>query len=433
MKISVIICGLVRDSDRFCDKLQQFYNWTKEGFVDEVIYSTWIGELASYPAVKAKLNKTGVKVIEVEEPRLVLKGGHQLHQMTSLYYAINEIEDEDKYVLKTRVDLADNHADMLHEFTSGTEATDDFLGVGLKNKIIVENSQLLYPFLQGDAQFYGKKSDIAKLVNLSNEMEVVYNRLAVEQTFFFEPFKNIEIFKTHFYWNLPHISDVAHRRDEQLDFLSKSTYMRECIEAWWIVLDAYFKIGWAPRFDFVKYGEIKDFISACNYVGDEKFIGGDKSDVIACDSFVKSLMKSFSPERIESLKQRMQRAENKGPFGIKKNVFEEYEEFRLKFSDLPSPKACLNKGNNTLKVKGAAQHFFVKDQNDQASSRYHEQVTMLRRENDFLKKQLNISYSNTVLHRILNRVMPRRLIEFCKYRMPNLTGFYAKYFMKKVD
>lgn len=428
MAISVVICGLVRSQEKLLTKLQNYFDWREQGRVDEIVYSTWIGEIDSYSGLRKILETKNVKMIEVEEPRLVLKGGHQLHQMLAFYYGLSALKNQDQFVLKTRVDLADNHASMLHEFEFGTSEANDFAGVGIKKKILVEYAQMLYPFLCGDAQFFGHINDLKKLVNLSAEMELLYNRLAVEQTFFFNPFKELALFKQHFYWNLPHISEISDRRNEQIaDVITNESIVR-AIQGWWFILDNYFKIGWGPTLpDTIPFTSIQD---AFKYKGHDKLIGDDFSDVIVNQSFVTSLIGLFTEEEANSILEDVSNNENYNMLAIPKNVFNDYQGFLKKFSDLPAAKAVCCQ-NNRLIISGATQHFFVKDENDSASKRYHEQITALRRENEILRKTQNINFSNSLIHRVLNRHLSRKTIDFLKYKCPQLTDFYARHFMRK--
>ena len=426
--ISIAVCGLVRDADRLMRKVTNYFDWHNAGIVGEIVYATWIGDIDRYPGLRKQLQDHAVTILEIEEPRLILKGGHQLHQMVAFHYALSALEDRDQFVLKTRVDLADNHEIMLHEFEHGTEAVDDFGGFGLRNRILVENAQMFYPFLCGDAQFFGRISDLRKLVNMSAEMEVTMNRLAVEQAFFFEPFKRSRMFRRHFYWNLPHISEIADRRDQQLKQVWASESIQSVVKGWWVVMHSYFKVGWGPRQNDMP--EVNSFERACTHDGSNKMIGGDRSDVVSNDAFVRALVSLISHAEIEAIKVRVADQTEDNPFSVPSAVFDEYESFRRQFSDLPSAKA-VREGEAKRQISGAAQHFFVKEAQDSASTRYHEQVTALRRENDYLKSQLNITLTNTFLHRLLSRVLPRRVIVFMKYRMRFLTDLYARYLMRK--
>lgn len=428
MAVSVVICGLVRDAGRLMSKVLNYRDWREQQVVDQIVYVTWIGEIDSYPGLRKELRNAGVKILEIEEPRLVLKGGHQLHQMAAFHYGLSVLQDKNQFVLKTRVDLADNHEAMLHDFAEGTPVADDFGGFGLRHKVLIENAQMIYPFLCGDAQFFGHIEDLRKLVNMSAEMEIVFNRLAVEQTFFFEPFSDCRLLRRHFYWNLPHISEIADRRDEQIATLMDSPSMAVAIKAWWVILDSYFKIGWGPYNESVPV--LDDVFHAFSFDENTKMIGGDRSDVIANHSFVTALGNLLHENEINDLKKLICDRGPDNPFAIDQGQFDEYDSFLRKFSDLPAAKAVrANSGMST--IRGAAQHFFVKSANDDASKRYHEQITALRRENDYLRKELNITLTNSAFHRILSRVLPRKVIDFFKYKAPFFTNIYAQYFMKK--
>jgi hypothetical protein len=430
MSVSVIICGLVRNQERLRKKLKNYFDWREQGRIDQIIYSTWIGEVDNYPELREYLLNNQVELIEVEEPRLVLKGGHQLHQMLAFFYGLSAIKNRNQFIMKTRVDLADNHEAMLYDFEHGTEEVEDILNVGLKHKVLIEYSQMIYPFLCGDAQFFGHYDDLCKLVNLNADMELVYNRLAVEQTFFFHPFKEVKLLQEHFYWNSPHISEMSIKREEQVnDILIRDNFV-DIISSWWLILHQYFKVGWGEYKDL--HIELKDMYSAFHYNKDMKIIGGDLSDVVADHSFVTALYKLISKEKEDYLVNLLNQKSFNNIVEYPVDKYNQYASFVKKYSDLPSPKLPqMKNGKVNFIIRGAAQHFFVKDVNDAASKRYHEQITALRRENDLLKKELNINFTHTYIHRFMNRFMSRKTIEMFKYRYPKMTNIYAKYFMKK--
>lgn len=426
--ISIVICGLVRDAQRLRTKVKEYAEWRSAGLVDQIIFSTWIGELPRFPDLEKFLSDNGVELVEVEEPRLVLKGGHQLHQMVSFHYGLSALSNQDQFVLKTRVDLAENTKHMEFDFRAGTPLTKDPLSVGLKNKIIVEYAQLLYPFLCGDAQFFGHVKDLQRLVNMSNKFEVIYNRLAVEQTFFFNPFSQVRIFQEHFFWNLPHISEAPKNKSSQLEFLFAEPSMLEPVLHWWNVLNAYFKIGWGDQENYPR-PKLSDIPSAFAYNSAEKSINADSSDCISHSSFLSSLTE-INPIGLESTAKLEKVALEKTD--VQKNRFETFERFRKEFSDLPSPKGA-HAANQKIKVYGAAQHFFVKDALDDAASRYHDQVTFLRRENDQLKKLLNVGSSTTSVHSLISKFLKPETIMRLRRKHPKLAMFYAQHFMTKIN
>lgn len=452
-KTDIIICGLVRNQTKLVDKIDMYYQWRQEGFVDQIIYSTWIGEVDQYSGLREFLKKKDVKLIEIREPKLILKGGHQLHQMIAFHYGLSMIEDDDKYVLKTRVDLAEISPHMPDFFKSGMEISNDFANVGIKNKILIEYAQMMYPFLCADAQFFGRKGDLKKLVNMSNEMELIYSRLAVEQTFFFQPFSKIKLFREHFYWGLPHISEIAKNRDDQVKFVSESHYIKDVLKAWWMVLDNYFQIGWGT----IEETHFPNTIQECfeyngsfnsmnqNLNNDQEFttqwdssnearakmVGEyDKSDVIVLSIFAKHLVSLIDQEEQKEIRALCAAREHSNPFNIEIKKYEEYEKYRQLFSDLPAPRATLSNASQYV-IDGCVQHMFVKDHNDTASSRYHAQITHLRRENDMLRRELNLQIGHTKIHQILNRMLSNQTKEFIKYKLPWVADFYARLFMNK--
>jgi len=424
---SIVICGLVRDEDRLRAKIRLYHEWLKNGHILDIVYSTWIGEVDRYPGLREYLSQLSVKIIEIEEPKLILKGGHQLHQMLAMHYGLEAALGT--YVLKTRVDLCDDSDAMLGPFRLGTNPANDFLNVGIANKILIETARLELPFLCTDAQFFGKKADLMRLVSLSAEFELLYNNMAVEQCFFFNPFRELGIFKTHFYWNLPHFSEINKQRFEQYQEIISSEILLNVMIAWWVILDQYFQIGWQQK--TVAEDDFNSILEAFELDGEDKWISkGDGSGVIQNSAFVSKLIAIIGDSRIEEVKSAIHSYNRISPVSIPQYLFDYYESYRERFSKIETPKAC-SEGVSIKKIKGAAQHFFVKDDNDKASTRYHEQITYLRREIDVLQHQLSGALEQTLLHRFLILTVPRRVREFLAKQAPILTRFYSKNLMKK--
>ena len=427
--ISVLICGLVRDKQRLIEKVGDYVRWKKDGYVRQIVYSTWIGEIDRYSGLRDALKQNNVELIEIEEPKLVLKGGHQLHQMLSLYYGLEAIREND-FVLKTRVDLADNNDIMLPVFKAGTTSCDDFLKIGLTNKILVETARMELPFLCTDAQFFGAKNDLKKLVSLSAEFELLYNNLAVEQCFFFNPFRNIGVFRRHFYWNLPHFSEISIQRTLQYEVILTEKRLLDVLASWWVILDSYFQIGWEHRLEPSDYFvNLRDGFEL-NSV-DKRISTGDASSIINNSIFVTRLLEILGRDEVARLRSSLAiNAIDASPVDVPDDIFQMYEKYRQRFSKLPSPKAVVS-GSSPAVIKGVPQHFFVNDVNDTASARYHEHITFLRREIDALQSQLDVVRTHSSLHRILSRVLSQKFKENFRRKYPKILSIYIRYFMKK--
>lgn len=431
MAVAIALCGLVRDHERLTGKLKEWTTWREKGLIDRIVYATWIGEIDRYKGLRQELDAAGVELAEIEEPVLVLKAGHQLHQMAAFHYALSLIPDPNQYVLKTRVDLCGNTDLMFGPFTSGTPLTDDFLKVGIERKILIENAQMLFPFLCADPQFFGRKADLLKMVNFSNEMEFVFNRLAVEQAFFFQPFKSARTFREHFYWNVPHISEIKDEREAQVSFLLEHPKMFVAVKCWWLILSHYFKIGWGDSvedFQVAHFGDAFLF----NRPG-IKTIHLDSSDPIFSQQFLDKLVSMIPDEDRAFLMQQMKDT-NEAPFSIDSEKFEIYDKFRRRFTTLTSAKAAAMNSRDK-RIRGSKQQFFVKD--DGANQTYHTQkITELRRTILALEhqladasgsKQLKSNRMNSMsLHYFLKRMIPPRAVRYIRVKLPYLFEAYLK-------
>jgi len=190
----------------------------------------------------------------------------------------------------------------------------------------------------------------------------------------------------------------------------------DVLASWWIILDSYFQIGWEKR------SKPSDRINTLlegfelNAI-DKKIATDDASGVIFSSIFVSRLLMILGASEVTRLKNSLAiNAVDVTPVAIPVDIFQMYEKFRLKFSTIPYPKAVACGESQSL-IRGVAQHFFVKDDNDSASTRYHEQVTFLHREIDVLQIKLNAVLTHSLLHRIMSRLLDERMKE-------NIQNFY---------
>ena len=102
-KVDILFTGLVRTPDMLKKSIYEMSELRKEGIVDNIIFSTWKGEIQKYPEVYEFFKKNRVKILENEEPE---EAGlaHIFHQMKALDMGLKYI-NKNKFVLKIRSDM----------------------------------------------------------------------------------------------------------------------------------------------------------------------------------------------------------------------------------------------------------------------------------------------------------------------------------------
>jgi hypothetical protein len=240
----VVIAGLVRDETVFARQLEVLVDWRKQQLVEGVVYSTWTGELAKYPAIANLLSNQDIPVVEIAEPTLWLEG-HILHQMTSLHYGLQLVPDG-TFVFRTRPDmrLTQEMQDFLRNEPSLALGPPHDWPPIFEERLVVLACSLLTPFYINDMIFYGRKNDVDKLLSFDIACEVIYANMAAEQ-FYFAPsfYRALPIFRSFFQLSAPYLYDD---RDWARRFIVQHMASDFFLQVWLtylLCLDKYFRIS----------------------------------------------------------------------------------------------------------------------------------------------------------------------------------------------
>jgi hypothetical protein len=190
-----VVCGKVRDPGATLDLLGTLGAWRREGLLDGIVLSTWLGEVVGTPGLARALHEADVTLVESPEPSL-RSMGHVHHQMKSLGLGLAACPD-DVRVFKLRTDklrLTDAHADLLRRPVDlAPDPTRDQapdLPVPLEGRIWAAYCHLRTPFWLGDVAFLGHVRDLRRLVHFDAAYDAVgYGAgVSVEIRFFSHPF-----------------------------------------------------------------------------------------------------------------------------------------------------------------------------------------------------------------------------------------------------
>jgi len=180
-KVDILFTGLVRTPDMLKKSIYEMSELRKEGIVDNIIFSTWKGEIQKYPEVYEFFKKNRVKILENEEPE---EAGlaHIFHQMKALDMGLKYI-NKNKFVLKIRSDMYIEKKFLKRLFLEKNNLLkikkDLPKGNIFKYKIWVHFFELKTPFLIGDCGFFGYNEDLKKLVNYEKSYDTKYKIITV--------------------------------------------------------------------------------------------------------------------------------------------------------------------------------------------------------------------------------------------------------------
>ncbi|MBV8747016.1 MAG: hypothetical protein JO134_18425, partial [Xanthobacteraceae bacterium] len=163
----------------------------------------------------------------------------------SLHYGL-QLVPEGTYVFRTRPDmrLTREMQDFLKKEPSlGLGPPHDWPAI-FQERLVVLASSLLTPFYINDMIFYGRKSDIDKLVSFDIACEVIYANMAPEQ-FYFAPsfYRVLPIFRSFFQLSAPYSYDD---RDWARRFIVQHMASDFFLQVWLtylLCLDRYFRIS----------------------------------------------------------------------------------------------------------------------------------------------------------------------------------------------
>lgn len=243
----ILFTGLIRNEELFLEKLIKAANLKSANIIDDVVFSTWEGEIQKYERVKNFFTENNFKLIESSQPNLKLQG-HVFHQMKTLSYGL-DFCGHDCYVYKMRPDLGsfdNNIADILDgNYNSEVDLSGGWPRL-FNERIVIESALAFHPFYINDIQFYGEVNDLKKLVNFDLFFEVHYSKLAPEQFFYFKNFHDVGNFRHYFKINqgIHHDDDSKNVVHSSLVF--RDPFLMQLIASYWVILAKYFYFRKTP-------------------------------------------------------------------------------------------------------------------------------------------------------------------------------------------
>ncbi len=175
----ILFTGLIRTPEMFKQTVADLEDLRKEGLVNQILLSTWFGEVEKYPDIQEFLNKHNVKVIRSEEPkpRGTLRSSTIWCQMKALEAGLSHVE-KDKFVLKTRTDVYMNpeflrklfkEKENLLKITKSLPKGNIF-----RYKIWIFYYEIKTPFHMGEECFFGQRDDLKNLINYEESYDKDY-------------------------------------------------------------------------------------------------------------------------------------------------------------------------------------------------------------------------------------------------------------------
>ncbi|WP_124035983.1 hypothetical protein [Escherichia coli] len=190
MKVNVVICGAIRDRLHLLMILRKIINKRDAGIIEEIILSTWMGEVDAYDDLREILTKTGVCVVEnktILQPSI----GNVLQQQRCLESGLVAIKNKSIPVLKVRTDKCFHLLEAFFKHIENTASLQKTKNGVFKYKVTIQMASVSIPFLIADKVFLGYYDDLRMLTLHSDFYErfCLFNKnIGAENRWFSLPF-----------------------------------------------------------------------------------------------------------------------------------------------------------------------------------------------------------------------------------------------------
>lgn len=189
---SVVVCGKIRDEDSFARDLDVYADWLKRGSVRQLVFSGWL-EDEHHPLLD-RMRAMGARLV-LSEPPILKSHGHFYHQMKSLYYGLQQFED-DELVLRSRTDKVWLDFDPAHVARRWSDAPLPEGPSPYSRRVLIVEALVGQPFFFNDMTLMGRNGDLLKMVAFDLWPELDHALLNPEQQFHYEPYRRAGIYRS---------------------------------------------------------------------------------------------------------------------------------------------------------------------------------------------------------------------------------------------
>jgi hypothetical protein len=254
---NIIFTGLIRTEDRFKKSISDFIELRKDNLVNQIIFSTWIGQLDKYDTLREFLEENKIQIVESNSPS-ICKGSF-LQQSKSLHCGLDAIKDKSLMIFKTRTDLYIQKKALIDIFKMDLNL-DKNISFVFEKKIWLPWFEITKPFYLADECFLAAYNDAKKLVNYNMIYDSYYDIDSGLSHIrrFIDPFRaSFPIFNTY----LQYLATTAHGtnlRFEVLKEFKKNEDYLNFLFLYYYVVKNYFYIGFDDGKNYITFRQWSD-------------------------------------------------------------------------------------------------------------------------------------------------------------------------------
>jgi hypothetical protein len=237
----VLITGQIKSSDNFLRAIKEFVALKDEGVVDEIILSTWKGELDKQSEELIEQVKENLIVVTPNPPKV--NSGSAFYQMKSFHYALNKVTNKDNFIFKSRPDLFIAKKDIkkiIEKDYKVNSARSPF-----NSKVWIPWFEISKPFYLADECFFCSYLDALKLYNYNTIYDNYYEIDAGISHIrrFYNPFIECYPEFERFFQFFGITGHGRSKRFEIFEVLYKNSRYRKGIGLYYEILKENFNIG----------------------------------------------------------------------------------------------------------------------------------------------------------------------------------------------
>lgn len=183
-----LIGGLLRDELEFRLTFARLIAARQDGMLDEIVLSTWEGEVDRYPGLRIELMAAGIHLVEGRMPPQSF--GNSWAQMKALEQGLRAVPD-DAAVWRLRTDRTSHLLKAFEPYLAAGPAPTRAYGAlepVFERKVAAPAIVATFPFFAADTAYYGMKRDLARLVSYDGIYDAVFDGFGAEHRLWNQPF-----------------------------------------------------------------------------------------------------------------------------------------------------------------------------------------------------------------------------------------------------
>jgi hypothetical protein len=241
-RISLLICGQIRDRRGFERDLERYLEWLRTGAVERIVFSGWISDVGAHSDLMQRMAANDIEVILMEEP-VIKSFGYTLHQAKALHHGLAQFEADD-WILKSRTDKVSLDFDIHTLSRRIIEQPPVGEDSPFASRVMVKSALLFQPFFLNDMMFAGRARDLRLIAHHDLWYVRDHCLLNTEQLLFFSAFRPTSPFAEAFFSINPGLQHGKARLAREIySYLLHHPLYQHAIREFMAALESSFTLG----------------------------------------------------------------------------------------------------------------------------------------------------------------------------------------------